>query len=79
MPNKSWEFPDSTPEISVKGWHQGATLEFGQGRVVVFGEAAMFTAQVSGAMKRKMGVIAHGAEQNERFLLNIMLWLSKSI
>jgi len=79
MPSKSWKFPDDTPEISVKGWNQGATLEFDKGRVVVFGEAAMFTAQVSGKAKRKMGVIAKGAEQNERFLLNIMLWLSKEI
>jgi hypothetical protein len=77
MPKKSWKFPDDTPQISVKGWNQGATLEFDKGRVVVFGEAAMFTAQVSGKAKRKMGVIAEGAEQNEQFLLNIMLWLSK--
>jgi len=79
MPTKSWEFPDDTPEISVKGWNQGATLEFDKGRIVVFGEAAMFTAQVSGKAKRKMGVIAKGAEQNEQFLLNIMLWLSREI
>jgi hypothetical protein len=79
MPSKSWEFPDNTPEISVKGWNQGATLEFDKGRVVIFGEAAMFTAQVSGKAKRKMGVIAEGAEQNEQFLLNIMLWLSREI
>ena len=79
MPSKSWGFPDDTPEIAVKGWNQGATLEFDKGRVVIFGEAAMFTAQVSGKSKRKMGVIAKGAEQNEQFLLNIMLWLSKKI
>jgi len=79
MPKKSWKFLENTPEISVKGWHQGATLEFEKGRVVVFGEAAMFTAQVSGKAKRKMGVIAKGAEQNEQFLLNIMLWLSREI
>ena len=79
MPSKSWKFPDETPEISVAGWHQGATLEFGKGRIVVFGEAAMFTAQVAGKDKFKMGVIADGAEQNERFLLNIMLWLAKEI
>jgi len=79
MPKRSWKFLDNTPEISVKGWHQGATLEFDKGRVVVFGEAAMFTAQVSGKAKRKMGVIANGAEHNEQFLLNIMLWLSREI
>ncbi len=79
MPTKSWEFPADTPEIPVKGWNQGATLEFDKGRIVIFGEAAMFTAQVSGKEKRTMGVIAEGAEQNEQFLLNIMLWLSRKI
>lgn len=79
MPSKSWRFPDDTPEIAVNGWNQGATLEFDKGRVVIFGEAAMFTAQISGKSKRKMGVIAKGAEQNEQFLLNIMLWLSRKI
>jgi hypothetical protein len=79
MPEKSWGFPADTPEISVEGWNQGATLEFDKGRIVIFGEAAMFTAQVSGKEKMKMGVIAEGAEQNEQFLLNIMHWLSRKI
>ncbi|NQY35841.1 MAG: DUF4350 domain-containing protein [Alteromonadaceae bacterium] len=79
MPSKSWKFNDNTPEFSVSGWSQGATLEFYKGRVVVFGEAAMFTAQLAGKAKRKMGVIGKGAEQNEQFLLNIMHWLSKKI
>lgn len=79
MPTKSWGFPDDTPEISVEGWNQGATLEFDKGRIVIFGEAAMFTAQVSGKERMKMGVIAEGAEQNEQFLLNIMHWLSRKI
>ena len=76
MPAQSWKFKPSTPKISVAGWHQGATLEYGKGRIVVFGEAAMFTAQVSGKAKRSAGVTA---EQNEQFLLNIMLWLARKI
>jgi len=79
MPKKSWKFTDNTPTISVGGWSQGATLEFYKGRIVIFGEAAMFTAQLSGKSKRKMGVIGKGAEQNEQFLLNIMHWLSRKI
>ncbi|MBI3470619.1 MAG: hypothetical protein HY013_04620 [Candidatus Solibacter usitatus] len=31
-----------------KGYLQGAVLPFGKGRVAVFGEAAMFSAQLSG-------------------------------
>ena len=77
MPSQSWKFPTGTPEISVNGWHQGSTLEFGKGRIVIFGEAAMFTSQVNGGVKA--GVTSQGAEQNEQFLLNIMLWLSRKI
>lgn len=79
MPKRSWKFLDDTPEISVDGWHQGATLEFGKGRIVVFGEAAMFTAQKNRNNDWSMGVSAKGAEQNEQFLLNIMHWLSREI
>lgn len=79
MPTTSWQFPDDTPTIAVGNWHQGATLKFGKGRLVVFGEAAMFTAQVSGKEQFPMGMNGKHAEQNERFLLNIMLWLSSKI
>jgi hypothetical protein len=81
MPHKSWEFPDSTPEIDAEGWLQGATLKFHKGRIAVFGEAAMFSAQLSGEGSEviKMGLNAEGAEQNEQFLLNVMHWLSHKI
>jgi len=59
----------------VSGWHQGAVGEFGQGRVAFFGEAGMFTAQVAGLGFRK-GMNAFGAEQNQRFLLNTVHWLT---
>jgi hypothetical protein len=77
MPRETWDFTTNTPTISVKGWEQGATLEFDKGRIVVFGEASMFSLQVRGDEKR--GVNSMGAEQNEQFLLNIMLWLSRRI
>lgn len=81
MPGKSFQFNESTPEISATGWHQAATLEMDQGRVVVFGEAGMFTAQIDSDANEvwKMGLNADGAKQNERFLLNVMLWLSRKI
>lgn len=77
MPHKSWQIDEQTPTISVTGWHQGATLEIAKGRVVVFGEAGMFTAQISGKEKWKMGLRAKGAEQNEKFLINSILWLAR--
>jgi hypothetical protein len=54
----------------------GALLTFGKGRVAVFGEAAMFTAQVSGEQRRPMGMNMPTAAQNPQFLLNVMRWLS---
>jgi hypothetical protein len=79
LPAKSWGISDDTPRISATGWQQGASLEFGKGRVIVFGEAGMFTAQIASdeTEQWKMGMNAEGAERNEQFLLNIMHWLSK--
>ena len=77
MPEKAWQFDEETLRISVAGWFQGAVKTFGNGRVAVFGEAAMFTAQRSGS--GWFGLKSPGAEQNQQFLLNIMHWLSGEI
>lgn len=76
-PEEAWKFSSQTPEVSIEGWCQGALLEFGEGRVAVFGEAAMFTAQWAGSRKRSIGMSAPYAEQNYQFLLNVMHWLSR--
>jgi hypothetical protein len=78
MPAKAWDINDDTPTISALGWHHGATLEFYNGKVAVFGEAGMFTAQIDcdETGQWKMGMNAKGAEQNEQFLLNTMYWLT---
>ena len=65
-----------TPRVPIKGWHQGVVKKVGQGRVAIFGEAAMFSAQLAGAQKRPMGMNAPVAKQNPQFLLNVMHWLS---
>lgn len=70
------EVTDETPRIPVKGWYQGAVMRFGKGRVAVFGEAAMFSAQLAGPNRNPMGMNAPIASQNARFLLNVMHWLS---
>lgn len=62
-------------EIPVSGWLQGAALAFGQGRLAVFGEAGMFTAQLN-ASGNPMGMNAAIARQNPQFLLNVVHWLS---
>lgn len=65
-----------TPKTPVKGWLQGAVLRVGKGRVAVFGEAAMFSAQLTGPDKEAMGMNAPIAGHNPQFLLNVMHWLS---
>ena len=75
-PEEAWEFDDQTPRVDVAGYHQGAVLSRGQGRVAVFGEAAMFTAQRTAGEGRPMGMNADGAEHNAQFALNVVHWLS---
>jgi hypothetical protein len=57
------------------GYLQGAVMQVGQGRVAVFGEAAMFSAQVYGKWKTRMGFHARGAKDNKQFILNLFRWL----
>ena len=75
-PKEAWEFSEATPKVDVRGWCQGAVLRFGKGRVAVFGEAAMFTAQLAGPEKRPVGMNSPEAAENPRFLLNVAHWLT---
>jgi hypothetical protein len=63
--------------MPLKGHLQGAVLSFGKGRVAAFGEAAMFTAQITGEDRHPMGMNAPIAKQNPQFLLNLMHWLCR--
>ena len=65
-----------TPRVPIKGWRQGVVMKVGKGRVAIFGEAAMFSAQLQGPQRRPMGMNAPVAKQNTQFLLNVMHWLS---
>ncbi len=62
----------------VSGWSQGGVAKLGKGRIAIFGEAGMFSAQITGS-RRKMGMGAEGAEQNQQFLLNVIRWLAVSL
>jgi hypothetical protein len=68
---------DANPS-QAEGLRQGAALQFGNGRVAVFGEAAMFTAQLSGPEARPLGMNAPIARQNPQFVLNLLHWLASS-
>ncbi|MCB0492345.1 MAG: DUF4350 domain-containing protein [Cyclobacteriaceae bacterium] len=75
LPDTAWRFHDDTKRQSVKGWYQLAYMKVGKGRVVMSGEAAMFSAQLAGPDKRQMGMNSPLATQNYQLLLNIIHWL----
>jgi hypothetical protein len=45
----------------------------------VFGEAAMFTAQVAGPDRVPVGMSSPHAPQNARYLLNVLHWLGGTL
>ena len=67
--------PDSKP-VSAAGRAQGIAMNFGKGRAVFLGEAAMLSAQLAGPQQRKMGMNYPGID-NRQLALNIMHWLSR--
>jgi hypothetical protein len=76
-PDTAWQFTASTPREPLEGWCQGAVMKAGGGRIAVFGEAAMFTAQLAGVQRLRIGMNAPEASQNHRLLLNVMHWLTR--
>jgi hypothetical protein len=50
-------------------------MKYGKGRLVFFGEAAMFTAQLAGPSQAQVGMNSEYAEENYKLLLNIIHWL----
>jgi hypothetical protein len=67
-------FDDEGKTASAKDRAQGLAFPFGQGRVVVMGEAAELSAQVVGA-DDKFGMNVPGLD-NRQMAINIMHWLS---
>ena len=64
---------------SVAGRAQGMAMKFGKGRVVILGEAGMFSAQVvrfPDGREMKFGLNVPGHDDRQ-FALNVLHWLSK--
>jgi hypothetical protein len=74
LPKVAWKFDADTQRIEAKGKAQGAYMNYGQGRLVVFGEAAMFSAQIAGNGS-KVGFNTPAAKNNSAFLLQLIHWL----
>jgi hypothetical protein len=62
--------------VGLDGSVQGAVMRLESGRAAFFGDPALFTAHITGAERRLVGMNARGAEQNFHFVLNVMHWLS---
>jgi hypothetical protein len=76
LPAVAWEFSESTPRIPAANLLQGVLVRHGRGRIAAFGEAAMFSAQLTGPQGLPAGMNEPAAGQNYRFALNVLHWLS---
>ena len=76
-PKEPWKF-DGVPERPSDDKDlRGATLAVGKGRVAMFSEAAMFSAQRQPGDKT-MGFNYPPASQNKAFILNVLRWLGRA-
>lgn len=75
IPDTAWVFRSDTPLMTIEGLSQGAFKKHENGKVVVFGEASMFTAQIGDPGRRKMGMNNENSEDNYKLLLNVIHWL----
>jgi hypothetical protein len=73
QPDTAWVFNKNTPVVNLNGFYQGAIMNYGKGKIAVFGEAAMFTAQIANNVK--VGINSEHAPQNAQFVLNVIHWL----
>jgi hypothetical protein len=76
-PRVAWQFEEDTPAVSGDGFYQGAYMKYGNGKIVVMGEAAMFSAQLAGPNRSPVGLNRPEARQNNQLLLNIIHWLDQ--
>lgn len=75
FPSRAGEITATTPKAPGLGFVNAASLVYGKGRVVIFGDGASFSAQLEGIYSNKRGMNHPKAGQNAPLLLNIMHWL----
>ena len=63
------------PSVDASQKLQAAIVEYGNGKVAMFGEAGMFTAQIAADGATKMGLNSPLADHNWKFVLNLMRYL----
>jgi len=76
-PEIAWQFDDTTKTIDLENYAQGAVMNYGKGKLAVFGEAAMFTARnvtnENGTFK--VGFNSRLAPNNQQFAVKMMRYL----
>jgi hypothetical protein len=75
---KAYDLLPSGERVPAAGRAVGIALQFGKGRVVIVGEAAMLTAQVVGSAQLPLGMNYPGND-NRQLALNIMRWLTGAL
>ena len=76
-PKEPWKFDGVPQRPSADRDLRGAIQAVGKGRVAMFSEAAMFSAQRSG-QGAGMGFNYPQASQNKSFILNVLRWLGRA-
>lgn len=77
-PDKVWEFL-LEDRYSADGYSMGAFKKFGNGKVIVFSEAMMITAQLGGGLSWiKLGMNSKDKPDNYQLLLNSIHWLDSN-
>ena len=78
QPEVAWQFNDSTLTTDLSGSYQGALMDYGKGKIAIFGEAAMYTAQTieQNGNTFKVGFNSPAAPNNVQFIRNVLLWLA---
>ncbi len=76
LPAQAWNFTDDTPFTGGKGFYQLAYRPYGKGKIVLSGEAAMFSAQLAGPNQSRVGLNNPAASRNVELLRNIVGWLA---
>ena len=78
LPEVAWQFEQRNAVRTLDGLTFGAVLPYGAGRVAVFTEAAMFTAQLVQGTTR-VGFTSPVAPHNQAFALRVAHWLDGGV
>ena len=73
IPQTEW------PRYNIEGWLMGGSREWGEGRIVIFGDVTACTAQIIGSEELTVGMNHSENSQNHLFCLNMLRWLARAL